>query len=152
MFKRSLTESPKRIRPGLVSHILLQSGDIPTDNLAIARVEVEPGSHQQPHYDVPEQAYIIVTGNGRIKIGLEIADVQAGDLLYIPSNMDHAVENAGPDKLIYISVTVPAFDIEALYDTGQLKKSRRVVVIFILIKLSQPEERWRQRKKYRLQR
>lgn len=122
MFKRSLTESPKRIRPGLVSHILLQAGDTPTDNLSIARVEVEPNSHQQPHHHLPEQAYIIVNGNGRIKVGSEIADVQAGDLLYIPSNVEHAVENPGPEKLIYISVTVPAFDIEALYDTGQLKR------------------------------
>ena len=121
MFKRSLTESPKRIRPGLVSHILLQSGDTPTDNLAIAWVEVEPGSNQQPHHHMPEQAYVIVDGNGRIKLGSEIADVQAGDLLYIPSNVEHAVENTGPEKLIYISVTVPAFDIKALYDTGRLK-------------------------------
>ncbi len=122
MFKRSLAESPKRIRPGLVSHILLQSGDTPTDNLSVARVEVEPGSHQQPHHHAPEQAYIIVSGNGRIKVGPEIADVQAGDLLHIPSNVEHAVANAGPEKLIYISVTVPGFDIEALYDVGQLKK------------------------------
>ena len=122
MFKRGLTEAPKRILPGLVSHILLQSGDTPTDNLAIARVEIDPGSHQQTHHHVPEQAYIIINGNGRIKVGSEIAYVQAGDLLYIPSNVEHAVENAGPGKLIYISVTVPAFDIEALYDTGQLKE------------------------------
>lgn len=122
MFKRGLAESPKRIRPGLVSHILLQAGDTPTDNLSIARVEVDPGSHQQSHHHVPEQAYIIVSGNGRIKVGAETADVQAGDILYIPSNVEHAVANAGPEKLIYISVTVPAFDIEALYDTGQLKR------------------------------
>jgi mannose-6-phosphate isomerase-like protein (cupin superfamily) len=107
-----------------VSHILLQAGDTPTDNLSIARVEVEPNSHQQPHHHVPERAYIIVNGNGngRIKVGSEIADVRGGDLIYIPSHVDHAVENAGPEKLIYISVTVPAFDIEALYDTGQLKR------------------------------
>jgi len=122
MFKRSLADSPKRIRPGLVSCILLQSGDTPTDNLSIARVEVESNSHQEPHHHVPEQAYIIVNGNGRIKVGSEIADVQAGDLLYIPSNVEHAVENAGPEKLIYFSVTVPAFDIEALYDKGRLKR------------------------------
>lgn len=122
MFKKSLAESPKRIRPGLVSHILLQSGDTPTDNLSIARVAVEPGSHQKPHHHVPEQAYIIVRGSGRIQVGPEIADVQEGDLVYIPSNVEHAVENAGPDNLVYISVTVPAVDIEALYDTGQLKK------------------------------
>ena len=122
MFKKSLSESPKRIRPGLVSRILLQSGDTSTDNLAIAWVEVEPGAQQQPHHHVPEQTYIIVGGHGRGKVGSDIADVQAGDLLYIPSNVEHAIENAGPEKLIYVSVTVPAFDIEALYDTGQLKR------------------------------
>jgi mannose-6-phosphate isomerase-like protein (cupin superfamily) len=122
MFKKSLLESLTRVRPGLVSHILLQAGDTPTDNLAIAWVEVEPGSRQQPHHHAPEQAYIVVSGRGRIKVGTETADVQAGDLLYIPSNAVHAVENEGPEKLVYVSVTVPALDIGALYDTGQLKR------------------------------
>lgn len=122
MFKKSLSESQKRIRPGLVSHILLQSGDTSSDNLAIAWVEVEPGARQQPHHHAPEQAYVIVGGHGRIKIGPDVAEVQAGDLLYIPPNVEHAVENAGPEKLIYVSVTVPALDIGAMYDSGQLKR------------------------------
>ncbi|HAM49279.1 MAG TPA: hypothetical protein DCP92_00745 [Nitrospiraceae bacterium] len=122
MFKRSLSESPKRIRPGLVSHILLRSGGTSTDNLAIAWVEVELGSQQQTHHHAPEQAYIIVGGRGLIKVGPDIADVQAGDLLYIPSNVEHAAENEGPERLVYVSITVPALDIEALYDTGQLKR------------------------------
>ena len=121
MFKKSLSESPRRIRPGLLSHMLLQSGDVSTDNLSVAWVEVEPGARQQPHHHVPEQAYVIVAGHGRIKIGPDVAEVQAGDLLYIPPNAEHAVENAGTEKRIYVSVTAPAFDIGALYDSGQLK-------------------------------
>ena len=121
MFKKSLSESPRRIRPGVLSHILLQSGDVSTDNLSVAWVEVEPGAQQQPHHHIPEQAYVIVGGHGRIRVGSEIADAQAGDLLHIPSNVEHAVENVGPEKLVYVSITVPAFDIEALYDTGQLR-------------------------------
>ena len=122
MFKNGLSESPKRIRPGLVSHILLQSGDTSTDNLAIAWVQVETGCTQQPHHHIPEQSYIVVSGQGRIKVGSEIADVKAGDLVYVPSNAEHAVENVGTEMLIYVSVTVPALDIEAMYDTGQLKR------------------------------
>lgn len=122
MLIRRLVEAQKRIRPGLISHILLQAGDTPTDNLSIARVEVESNFQQQSHHHVPEQAYIIISGNGRIKVGSEIADVQAGDLLHIPSNVEHAVESTGTEKLVYISITVPAFDIEALYDTGQLRR------------------------------
>jgi mannose-6-phosphate isomerase-like protein (cupin superfamily) len=122
MYKKGLSESPKRIRPGLVSHILLQAGDTSTDNLAIAWVTVEPGSVQQPHHHVPEQAYVVVSGQGRIKVGPDIADVKSGDLVYVPSNAEHAVENTGTEKLIYVSVAVPALDIEAMYDTGQLKR------------------------------
>jgi len=122
MFKKGLSESPKRIRPGLVSHILLQSGDTSSANLAIAWVIVEPGSAQQPHNHVPEQAYVVVEGQGRIKVGSEIADVKAGDLVYVPSNAEHAVENLGTERLVYVSVAVPALDIEAMYDTGQLKR------------------------------
>ena len=47
---------------------------------------------------------------------------KAGDLVYVPSNAEHAVENVGTERLIYVSVAVPALDIEAMYDTGQLKR------------------------------
>jgi len=122
MFKKSLSDSLKRIRPGLVSHILLQAGDTSTDNLAVAWVTVEPGTGQRPHHHVSEQAYIVVGGQGRIKVGPYIADVKAGDLVYVPSNAEHAVENIGAESLTYVSVAVPALDIAAIYDTGQLKR------------------------------
>jgi mannose-6-phosphate isomerase-like protein (cupin superfamily) len=122
MFKKGLSEASKRIRPGLVSHILLQAGDTSTDKLAIAWVTVEPGAGQQPHHHVPEQAYVVVGGQGRIKVGPDIADVKAGDLVYVPSNAEHAVENVGTERFIYVSVAAPALDIEAMYDTGQLTR------------------------------
>ena len=71
-------------------------------------------------------SHMLFKFNCHCKGGSEIADVQAGDLLYLPSSMDHAVENAGPNKLIHISVTIPAFDIEVLYDTRQIKKQREL--------------------------
>jgi mannose-6-phosphate isomerase-like protein (cupin superfamily) len=83
---------------------------------------VEPGAVQQPHHHVPEQAYVVVIGQGRIKVGSDITDVKAGDLVYVPSNAEHSVENVGAEMLIYVSVAVPALDIGAMYDTGQLKR------------------------------
>ena len=121
MLKRSCLQAPTRIRPGLLSHILLQSGDTATDKLAIAWIEVDLGAKQQPHHHVPEQAYIIIGGEGRIHVSSETDNIQTGDLIYIPSNAEHFIENTGTDKLSYISVTVPALNIEALYDSGQLK-------------------------------
>jgi len=121
MQKAHLSAAPKRIRPGLVSHILLQHGDTPTNSLAITWVEVEPGHKQQQHSHSPEQAYVIVGGVGRMQVGSEFSDVHAGELVFIPANMTHSIENIGSDRLVYISASVPAFDLEALYDSGQLK-------------------------------
>lgn len=122
MFKKSLSESPKRIHPGLVSHILLQAGDTSTDNLAIAWVTLESGVGQQPHHHVPEQAYIVIGGQGRINVGSDITDEETGDLAYVPPNAEHTLENVGTERLIYVSVAVPALNIEAMYDSGQLKR------------------------------
>jgi oxalate decarboxylase/phosphoglucose isomerase-like protein (cupin superfamily) len=58
---------------------------------------------------VPEQAYISVSGNGHIEIGYETADVQAGVLLYIPSNFEHATmqdwRNLSISTLRYLLLT-----------------------------------------------
>jgi mannose-6-phosphate isomerase-like protein (cupin superfamily) len=122
MQKVSLPSASKRIRPGLVSYILLQHGDTPTNNMAVTWVEIEPGQKQNLHSHAPEQAYIIVSGRGRMQLDADFSEVQAGELVFIPSNVKHGIENTGSEKLIYVSASVPAFDLEALYDSGQLKQ------------------------------
>ncbi len=121
MHKATIATAPNRDRPGLASHILLQAGDTPTNKLAVTWVEVDPGSSQQPHSHAPEQVYIIIRGNGLMRVGTETAEVQPGDLVHIPGNTVHTIENTGSEKLIYISASTPAFDLKALYDSGQLK-------------------------------
>lgn len=120
MKKTNLSEASKRVRDGFVSYILLQQGDTPTDNLAITWVEVLSGRKQKPHSHAPDQAYVIVSGSGRMQVGTEFSDVHAGDLVYIPSDVIHGIENISSEKLVYVSASVPAFDLEALYDGGQL--------------------------------
>lgn len=122
MLTASLDKSPKRQRAGLASHILLQQGDTPGNNLAITWVEVAPGHGQALHSHAPEQVYVIVAGRGRMRVGEEVAEVRAGELVFIPSNVTHGIENTGSESLVYISASVPAFDLEALYDSGQLKQ------------------------------
>lgn len=122
MLKVSLDRAPKRQRAGLIAHILLQRGDTPSDNLAITWVEVEPGHRQEPHSHAPEQVYVVMTGSGQMQVGDDFTNVKAGDLVFISSNVTHGIENTGSGKLVYLSASVPAFDLEALYDRGQLKR------------------------------
>ncbi len=101
---------------GLRSHIFLQQGDPPRTNLAITWVDVPPGARQMLHQHEPEQVYVIVEGTGRMRVGEEEENVVAGDLIYILSNVMHAIENRSSEMLSYLSAATPAFDIAAYYD------------------------------------
>lgn len=123
MFTQSKSEAPYRERKGLISYILLQHGDVPRDRLSITWVDVLPGSEQSLHSHTPEQVYIIIRGKGRMTIDTEKREVAEGDLVYIPSNENHSIKNISNDVLSYISAATPAFNLKALYDSGDLKKS-----------------------------
>jgi mannose-6-phosphate isomerase-like protein (cupin superfamily) len=68
------------------------------------------------HRHEPEQVYVIVEGTGRMRVGEEEEEVVTGDLIYIPPNLVHAIENRSEDVLSYLSAATPAFDIAAYYD------------------------------------
>lgn len=118
MFRQNKNKSPQRERDGLVSHILLQQGDISDAKLAITWVDVAPGSSQKPHRHAPEQIYVIIKGKGLMQVGEEKQDVADGDLIYIPPDMVHSIENISDEMLTYISAITPSIDIKAIYDKG----------------------------------
>ena len=116
MFKKNRAEVRQREYDGLRSHIFLQQGDIPQTNLSITWVDVAPGASQMLHRHGPEQVYVIIDGTGRMCVGEEKEEVVKGDLVYIPSNVVHAIENRSSEMLSYISAATPPFDIAAYYD------------------------------------
>ena len=121
MFRRNRSEAPRRERDGLVSRILLHDGDLPGARLTVTWVDVDPGSGQRPHSHAPEQVYVIVRGRGRMKVGDEELLVVEGDLIYIPPDALHGIENLADEVLTYVSAATPAVDWEAFYDTGPLR-------------------------------
>ena len=122
MYTRNKEESPKRERSGLVSHILLQRGDLPHADLTATWVDVALGSRQRPHHHPSEQVYVIIAGRGRMLVGEEEREVGSGDLIYVPSGTVHGIENISEEEaLTYVSAATPALDAEAAYDHGQLR-------------------------------
>ena len=117
MFKRNKSQVLTGEREGLLSHLLLQEGDIPDGKLAITWVDIKPGSGQRPHQHFPEQVYVIIKGKGRMRVGDEEQEVVKGDLVYIPSNVTHGIKNLLDEKLTYLSASTPAFNIKNFYDT-----------------------------------
>jgi mannose-6-phosphate isomerase-like protein (cupin superfamily) len=121
VFKRNRSEGPRREWDGLVSRILLHEGDPPETRLTVTWVEVAPGSGQRLHSHVPEQVYVIVRGRGKMKVGGEEQVVVEGDLIRIPPDTLHGIENASDEVLTYVSAATPTVDWEAFYDTGPLR-------------------------------
>ena len=119
MHTRRLDESPRHLRGGQVSYLLLNEGDADSHNLAITWVEGEPGSEQDKHSHSLEQVYVIVAGRGLMHVAGEGEEIGPGTLVFVPKGALHSIRNIGTEKLVYVSATSPPFDsklIEALYE------------------------------------
>jgi mannose-6-phosphate isomerase-like protein (cupin superfamily) len=82
---------------------------------------VAPGSGQRPHGHAPEQVYVIVKGKGRMRVGDEELVVGEGDLIHIPPETLHGIENLADEVLTYVSAATPTIDWESFYDEGPLR-------------------------------
>ncbi len=101
---------------GATNHILLRSGKFDARNLLITWTVVAPRGHQRGHAHVgSEQAYIFVSGSGRMQVGEERAFVGQGEMVYVPPGMSHAIANTGNDNLVFLTVASPPFPVERLF-------------------------------------
>jgi mannose-6-phosphate isomerase-like protein (cupin superfamily) len=102
-----------------VSHILHSQRDASETDLTITWVDVEPGARQVRHEHDPEQVYVIITGEGVMSVGDDERAVEAGDLVHIPANTEHGLENTGDRTLEYVSAATPAFpdaEVDEFYE------------------------------------
>lgn len=111
----------KRERLGLTSHFLLDQGVLAGDPLGVTWVTVEAGAKQLLHHHTNPQVYVIIAGQGMMQVGDEKQAVSAGNLIAIPSDALHGIENNGEEMLVYVSAATPAFDLQDGYDKGQLQ-------------------------------
>lgn len=118
MFMRTKGTAPCRERKGLVSHFLLDATGVADTPLAVTWVEVDPGARQLPHHHPQTQVYVIISGSGLMRVGDEVQPVGVGDLVYVPSNAQHGIENTGNEMLSYVSAATPVIDLAAAYDRG----------------------------------
>ncbi|MBI5959628.1 MAG: cupin domain-containing protein [Chloroflexi bacterium] len=114
------SQADKRERSGLISHFLLGQEIIPDTPLAVTWVTVEPGARQKIHHHISVQVYVIIQGGGLMHVGDETHQVTEGDLIYIPSDVPHGIENNTSQPLSYVSAATPSFSLPQAYDQGQL--------------------------------
>ena len=93
---------------GTEIRVLLDTTEKGQGRMSLAMETLQPGQHTDPHWHSHlEEIYYILTGQGRMEIGDEAREVQAGDAILIPINCLHCLHNSGDDDLVLLCATSP---------------------------------------------
>lgn len=60
-------------------------------------------SYEKHNHQDHEEIYYIINGNGRIKIGDEVAKFRDGDIIYIPEKTSHSITNDGNEMVEFLA-------------------------------------------------
>jgi mannose-6-phosphate isomerase-like protein (cupin superfamily) len=86
------------------------------DNLALhyslAHAVVKPGQLTKPHKLKACEVYYILEGKGIMHIDAEMAEVVAGQAVYIPPNSKQYIENIAEVDLQFLCIVDPAWRVE----------------------------------------
>src|ERR1043165_9653531 len=78
-------------------------------SLAEARLPVG-GSTQEHYHGKTEEIYLILAGEGRMRIEGEMAEVKAGDAIAIPPGKKHKLWNTGQETLSLLCCCAPGYE------------------------------------------
>lgn len=75
--------------------------------ISISEAYMNPGKKVDAHeHKDMEESFYILEGNGIIRVDEEEEILKKGDVIFIPINHPHAIENTGKDVLKFITVGV----------------------------------------------
>jgi mannose-6-phosphate isomerase-like protein (cupin superfamily) len=119
----------KIIRAALLKEKLLSEGCFLFENwgavtsgdtkVSVARARVKPGDATKKHHleGGVQEIYLITNGKGKVTIGdMEPAEVNAGDVVVIPSGVPQQIANIGATDLVFYCICTPAFTPECYRD------------------------------------
>ncbi len=119
-----MKESIRRIDPG-AEHFTAERcfinelSNTPGDpEVSIARARIEQGVVTRWHRLAgTAERYVILHGRGRVEVGdLAPQEVEAGDVVLIPSSCRQRIANVGAGDLVFLAICTPRFVPEAYED------------------------------------
>ena len=85
-------------------------GYSPARNQSLAEATVPPGGETIAHYHrASEELYLFTAGRGRVRVGADERDVNAGDCVVIPPGVVHKLWNTGTEPLVLVCARAPAY-------------------------------------------
>jgi mannose-6-phosphate isomerase-like protein (cupin superfamily) len=81
-----------------------------SEQQSIAEATVLPGGETVEHYHrTTEEVYLFTSGQGRLRLGDEEADVRAGDTVVIAPGVRHKLWNTSPQPLVLLCCCAPPY-------------------------------------------
>ena len=75
--------------------------------VAIYETFLQPGQTIQPHFHPDaEELYYLISGQGVMHIGEERRDAATGDVIYIPPEKVHFLQNSSAEPIRFLTLTV----------------------------------------------
>jgi mannose-6-phosphate isomerase-like protein (cupin superfamily) len=88
-------------------------------NQSLAEATVASGGETAEHYHPrAEEIYYFVSGAGRMRLGVDEADVKQGDCVVIPPGTAHKLWNPHEDPLVLLCCCAPAYSHDDTVMTG----------------------------------
>jgi mannose-6-phosphate isomerase-like protein (cupin superfamily) len=106
-----LWENPPGHTPGAISKMLVRP-ETAGSRLVDFRISTyQPMACVEPHaHKVQEQIYHVLAGEGLMELDGERRVVRAGDFVFIPPGVEHAIHNTGSTDLTFFVITTPPDD------------------------------------------
>lgn len=91
----------------------LLGADRGSDRIDFRTSRYPQGGHVLPHvHDTAEQVYYFLSGTGEAECGDERRTVGAGDVMFVPPGVRHALTATSEDDLHFVVVTSPPEGID----------------------------------------
>jgi mannose-6-phosphate isomerase-like protein (cupin superfamily) len=78
-------------------------------NQTLAEATLEPGGETFDHFHDFEEVYYFTAGRGRMRLGDERAEVEAGDCVAIPAGVAHKLWAAPDEQLVVLCACAPPY-------------------------------------------
>ncbi|MFA7249188.1 MAG: cupin domain-containing protein [Dehalococcoidia bacterium] len=104
-------ENPPGHSPGALSKMLVRPETAGSKHVDFRISTYQPMSHVEPHtHRIQEQIYCVIEGEGLMELDGERTVIRAGDFVFVPPMVEHAIYNTGRTDLTFFVVTTPPDD------------------------------------------
>jgi quercetin dioxygenase-like cupin family protein len=100
---RSVDSHPRaRVAAGRETEVQVLIGPDEGPNFALRRFIIQPGGGMPLHTNLVEHEQYVLRGRASVRIGDEVHEVKADDVVYIPAGVPHSYDAEGDEPFEFL--------------------------------------------------